>query len=108
MAGRFGSVLASTWEGREVAIKALKAANPGIDQLSRLLREGEVIRSLRHAHVVEVLGVCRDEGTIRVVMERVDGGSLVDWLGSTLRTSGSSAADRLTVGKKCVGFNTSE
>ena len=37
-------------------------------------------------------------------MRRVDGGALGDWLGSTLRASGSSVADRLAVGKKCVGL----
>lgn len=65
-----------------VAIKQLKpellSADP--DLLARFAREGEALRLLNHPNIVKVLATIEDDGHHYIIMEYVEGGSLLDLL----------------------------
>ncbi|GEM_PF-2891846 len=78
--GSMGAVFkACQNESNEVA--ALKILDPEINSdgraLRRLQREGRVLTSIRHPHVVSVHGVSRCEGFYYLVMEYVEGDSVI-------------------------------
>ena len=60
--------------GREVAVKVVENAGEGL--ASRLLREAEVLRRLRHPNIVSVHDAGVHEGNAFVVMEYLAGGNL--------------------------------
>ena len=67
---------------REVAIKVIRSsARPEPMQL-RLLGEARAMARLSHPNVVTVHDIGTVEGSLFVAMERVDGGTLRDWLSS--------------------------
>ncbi len=63
--------------GREVALKLIRGSNQ--DQLDQFSREGEIIASLEHPHILPVyeFGFSGDQPYL--VMRLLDGGSLADW-----------------------------
>jgi predicted ATPase/Tfp pilus assembly protein PilF len=75
--------------GASVAIKRLKpemvARHP--EFVERFEREGEALRRLDHPNIVKVLAVPRVEGSLHIVMELVEGGSLSNLLLANPRPS---------------------
>src|SRR5438067_9301780 len=74
--------------GREVAIKVLPADSAGdVDAVARFEREARAIASLSHPNILAIYDVGRQNGTIYVVTELLDGETLrkrielspIDW-----------------------------
>uniref|UniRef100_UPI0012EEA318 serine/threonine-protein kinase n=1 Tax=Piscicoccus intestinalis TaxID=746033 RepID=UPI0012EEA318 len=90
-AGASGQVRAGTdREGNEYAVKLLHpslAADPAV--VRRFVAERDVLRAIRHPHVVAVTDLVIEGNTLAIVMERVDGGDLRD----RLRESGTIAPE---------------
>jgi serine/threonine-protein kinase len=91
--------------GQRVAIKRLKPALTVQDhaEVSRFLREGELLGQLKHPNIVRVLATVASEGQYYIVMEYVPGGSLRNLLDtrpqlplSQALTIGLELADALT------------
>ncbi len=61
--------------GRDVAVKVVE--NAGEELASRLLREAEVLRRLRHSNIVSVFDAGVHDGVAFVVMEYLAGGNLL-------------------------------
>ena len=82
----FGSVYAATWLGEEVAVKALDARGLSKDDLSGLWREVLLQYTVRHEHIVAVHGAAEDDSggggveEFAIVMARMSGGTLAEWL----------------------------
>ena len=50
-------------------------------QMTEFVREGEMMRALRHPGIVKLLGVCVENGSFYLVQEIVNGhGNLFDYL----------------------------
>ena len=80
-AGGMGEVYRATDTnlGRDVAIKVLpEALAQDPERLARFEREARTLASLNHPNVAIVHGLERSQGTIALVMERVDGTTLAD------------------------------
>lgn len=68
-----------TRTGDEVAIKVLKKQHFSMDVFETSLRlEAEVLRSLQHPHIIQLLDTITAPGFIALVMELVPGGDLFD------------------------------
>jgi len=76
--GSFGVVWAGEHRrvGRQVAIKELTATDA--DTRDRILGEAKVLALLEHPHVVPLYDYVEDGERCYLVMERLDGGTLVD------------------------------
>ena len=94
-----------TETGQPVAIKILRpevvVQQPAL--VKRFIREGETLRRLNHPNIVKLLAATEKEGRHYLVMEYVDGGSLLDLLKAQGRLSlerslkiGLDLADALT------------
>ena len=58
--GGFGTVFAGRYHFAPVAVKRVMDADPGEGtQWRKMVREVEVMASLRHPNVVQLLGICR-------------------------------------------------
>jgi serine/threonine protein kinase len=78
--------------GEEVALKILrKGAGPYSEIGRRMIREGELMRSIQSRHVCALLGSGMGEGRLFLVFERLHGESLL----SALRREGSLAFDEV-------------
>ena len=66
--GAMGVVYRATWQGVEVAVKALRPGGALLAQqeLEMLLTEAATLASLRHPNVVAFLGVCLDLSLIHI------------------------------------------
>lgn len=64
--------------GREVALKLISSRNP--EQLEQFSREGEIIASLEHPHILPVYKFDFSEDRPYLVMRLLEGGSLADWV----------------------------
>jgi len=62
---------------RHVAVKTLHTGSAGRDQL---LSEARTLAKLSHANVVPVFDVIEDASSVYLVMERVPGGNLREWI----------------------------
>ena len=72
---------------RHVAIKVVKARGRGASVYQeRLLREAKAMAKLAHPNVVTIYDVGVLDDTVFVVMERVEGCTLKEWLGERRRT----------------------
>ena len=80
--GEFADVHIGIYQGRKVAVKAIKAqSSPELSE--SLVKEASLMTSLRHKNLVELLGVVmEDMKGIWVVTEYMPNGSLVDYLRS--------------------------
>jgi tetratricopeptide (TPR) repeat protein/tRNA A-37 threonylcarbamoyl transferase component Bud32 len=71
---------------RKVAIKILRATNPGDALQGRLLREAKAMARLSHPNVLPVHDAGRFGDGIFVAMELVEGETLSHWLGARRRS----------------------
>ena len=80
--GGFGSV----WKARDnqldraVAIKIPRRGQMTAEETEKFLREARAAAQLRHAHIVGVHEVGRDQDTVYIVSDLVRGVTLDDWL----------------------------
>jgi hypothetical protein len=63
---------------RHVAIKSVRPERPADGD--RLLAEARLVAKLDHENIVRVHDVVSEDGTVHIVMERVDGESLRAWM----------------------------
>ena len=76
--GGQGAVFEGEWEGKPVAVKVIENVSDSA-HLARCLQEMLVLIALRHPNVLSVFGCCRPaDGTLWLVMEFVEGGTLAD------------------------------
>jgi serine/threonine protein kinase len=82
--GSFGSVVSARWEhgGCDVAVKFVER-----EVLETLEREVRTLRTLRHPHIVQFLGVCEFDGKRGLVMEVVRGRDALLFLQNRARES---------------------
>ncbi len=64
--------------GREVALKVIRGGRQ--EQLDQFSREGEIIASLEHPHILPVYHFGSSGDQPYLVMRLLDGGSLADWV----------------------------
>ncbi|XP_072015339.1 tyrosine-protein kinase STK-like [Amphiura filiformis] len=77
-AGQFGEVWQGTWNGNTaVAVKTLKEGTMTPDAF---LEEANIMKKLRHKHLVSLFAVCSDKEPIYIVTELMSKGSLLDFL----------------------------
>jgi serine/threonine protein kinase len=76
---------------------AIKVMRPGILSKEDVLKEVTVLKTLRHARIVELLCVCTDEEPVWIVTEFMEHGNLRDYL---------HLVDRTVFTHKCTVFNT--
>lgn len=77
-AGQFGEVWAGMWNGTTpVAIKTLK---PGSMSPEAFLDEAQLMKSLRHKHLVTLFGVCTEKQPFYITTELCANGSLLDYM----------------------------
>ncbi|XP_070556916.1 tyrosine-protein kinase STK-like [Ptychodera flava] len=76
--GQFGEVWKGIWNNRiAVAVKKMKE---GSMLPSEFLKEAEIMKNLRHDHLLQLLAVCSDREPIYIVTELMCHGSLLDYL----------------------------
>src|SRR5262245_55217755 len=64
---------------REVAIKVLPAEfSRDAERIRRFRREAEVLATLNHPHIAQIYGLEEDGGTLCLVLELVEGETLVE------------------------------
>lgn len=63
--GSFGSVILSTWNSSEVAVKKIKAS----ENRKYIYREINVIDKVRHPNLISIMGICMTEYYVYIVME---------------------------------------
>ena len=69
------------WQGADVAVKIMQSTGLGEDGLlDSFKREVQVLSSLRHPHIVRLLGACLVLPHLCIVEELASGGSLYDRL----------------------------
>ncbi|MBS0203136.1 MAG: protein kinase [Planctomycetes bacterium] len=81
--GGMGTVYAATQisTGKSVAVKVLLPKNSQDEQVRRrFLREARAGAMLKGPHIVPVIGMIENENSLYLVMERIRGGNLRDWL----------------------------
>ena len=78
--GGEGAVYRALWQGAPVAVKVWHETGWGDAQLASVCREVEVLRRLRHPHIVEFYGACTKPPHWCLVMEYAEGGTLADLL----------------------------
>ena len=77
--GSFADVYRSEWR-MPCAVKKMKG-RLSKEQMTEFVREGEMMRALRHPGIVKLLGVCVENGSFYLVQEIVNGfGNLFDFL----------------------------
>jgi len=73
--GAFGAVFRANYFGTEVAIKKMKI--PSDSDLKKFMRrEVIILKSMRHPHVVQFVGVCKTADSLLIITEYVKGGDL--------------------------------
>ena len=78
--GGEGTVYRALWQGTPVAVKVWHETGWGDEQLASVCREVEVLRRLRHPHIVEFYGACTKPPHWCLVMEYAEGGTLANLL----------------------------
>ena len=78
--GGEGTVYRALWQGTPVAVKVWHETGWGDEQLASVCREVEVLRRLRHPHIVEFYGACTKPPHWCLVMEYAEGGTLSNLL----------------------------
>ena len=77
--GSFADVYRAEWR-MPCAVKKMKG-RISKEQMTEFVREGEMMRSLKHPGIVKLLGVCVEGGSFYLVQEIVNGfGNLFDFL----------------------------
>ena len=78
--GGYGTVYKGVWNGKNVAIKKLQRQNLSERSLKEFKKETEIWASCRHEHIVNLFGVCLEQGNYSMVMEYCPKGSLYNVL----------------------------
>lgn len=82
--GEFGSVWKGVWKGksgREISIAIKENRNQkDVKQRTELLKEARLQLSLDHSHIVRCLGISVRAEPVRVALELVNGGTLLEWI----------------------------
>ncbi|KJA27969.1 hypothetical protein HYPSUDRAFT_112868, partial [Hypholoma sublateritium FD-334 SS-4] len=84
--GQFGSVYRALNlnTGQMVAVKRIRLEGLKEDEVTTLMREVDLVKSLSHPSIVKYEGMARDKDTLSIVLEYAENGSL----GQTLRAFG--------------------
>ncbi|XP_066293447.1 tyrosine-protein kinase ABL1-like isoform X1 [Branchiostoma lanceolatum] len=77
--GQYGEVYEGVWKryGRTVAVKTLKEETMGVEEF---LKEAAVMKDIKHANLVQLLGVCTREPPFYIITEFMPNGNLLDYL----------------------------
>lgn len=77
--GGFGVVFKARWAHMDVAVKKLKAGGEeGVKEA--LITEAQHMYHLRHANILQLQGICREEGILCMITPIMVGGSLANRL----------------------------
>ena len=92
--GQYAEVYRAVWRGVSVAYKRLKpvAASKAGQQVEALVKEAVLLDQLVHPNVVQLLGLVVTPGSLGMVTEFMERGSLFDII-SHMRTAGEEAFD---------------
>ncbi|TFK29664.1 hypothetical protein FA15DRAFT_663822 [Coprinopsis marcescibilis] len=84
--GQFGSVYRALNlnTGHTVAVKRIRLEGLKEEEVTQLMREVDLVKSLSHPSIVKYEGMARDENTLSIVLEYAENGSL----GQTLKAFG--------------------
>lgn len=84
--GQFGSVYRALNlnTGQMVAVKRIRLEGLKEEEVTTLMREVDLVKSLSHPSIVKYEGMARDEDTLSIVLEYAENGSL----GQTLKAFG--------------------
>ncbi|KAJ7155370.1 Pkinase-domain-containing protein [Mycena crocata] len=84
--GQFGSVYRALNlnTGQMVAVKRIRLEGLKEDEVTTLMREVDLVKSLSHPSIVKYEGMARDQDTLSIVLEYAENGSL----GQTLKAFG--------------------
>ncbi|KAI0322777.1 hypothetical protein OF83DRAFT_1048659 [Amylostereum chailletii] len=84
--GQFGSVYRALNlnTGQMVAVKRIGLEGLKEDEVTQLMREVDLVKSLSHPSIVKYEGMARDDNTLSIVLEYAENGSL----GQTLKAFG--------------------
>ncbi|KDQ61730.1 hypothetical protein JAAARDRAFT_190455 [Jaapia argillacea MUCL 33604] len=84
--GQFGSVYRALNlnTGKMVAVKRIRLEGLEEEEISQLMKEIDLLKSLSHPSIVKYEGMTRDEGVLSLVLELAENGSL----GQTLKAFG--------------------
>ncbi|KAF4593894.1 hypothetical protein EYR40_008689 [Pleurotus pulmonarius] len=80
--GQFGSVYRALNlnTGQMVAVKRIRLEGLKENEVTQLMREVDLVKSLSHPSIVKYEGMARDEDTLSIVLEYAESGSLVQTL----------------------------
>ncbi|XP_006461886.1 hypothetical protein AGABI2DRAFT_178864 [Agaricus bisporus var. bisporus H97] len=80
--GQFGSVYRALnlTTGQMVAVKRLRLEGLKEDEISTLMREVDLLKSLSHPGIVKYEGMTRDDDTLNIILEYAENGSLAHTL----------------------------
>jgi len=85
---------------RDVALKLIRSAGGSFPQLrARLLGEARAMARLPHPNVVAIYDVGTNDGGLFIAMERLDGGTLGDWLRAAPRSPADVVEKFLAAGR---------
>ena len=76
-AGQFGEVWEGVWNEMHVAVKILK---PGAMAIHDIIIEVQIIKKIRHKHLVQLYAVCAKEEPVYIITELIKKGNLLDYL----------------------------
>ncbi|KZT20097.1 hypothetical protein NEOLEDRAFT_1151562 [Neolentinus lepideus HHB14362 ss-1] len=84
--GQFGTVYRALNlnTGQMVAVKRIRLEGLKEDEISQLMREVDLLKSLSHPGIVKYEGMARDDDTLSIVLEYAENGSL----GQTIKAFG--------------------
>ncbi|TFK39801.1 hypothetical protein BDQ12DRAFT_511749 [Crucibulum laeve] len=84
--GQFGSVYRALNlnTGQMVAVKRIRLEGLKEEEVTTLMREVDLVKSMSHPSIVKYEGMARDDNTLSIVLEYVENGSL----GQTLKAFG--------------------
>jgi tyrosine-protein kinase Fer len=79
--GNFGDVYSGKLKStkQNVAVKTCKQTLPE-EQKRKFLQEGRILKQYDHPNIVKLIGICVQKQPIMIVMELVEGGSLLMYL----------------------------
>ncbi|CAH1728224.1 unnamed protein product [Chironomus riparius] len=79
--GNFGDVYKAKLKSsrQDVAVKTCKHSLPD-EQKRKFLQEGRILKQYDHPNIVKLIGICVQKQPIMIVMELVEGGSLLTYL----------------------------
>jgi serine/threonine protein kinase len=63
--------------GRFVAIKRIDIKGTKADEVSQIMREVDLLQRLKHPGIVRYLGMARSDESLDIVLEFIEGGSLL-------------------------------